>query len=228
MLSYSLSVVRPHSLTNHIWRISTPFPSWRWCVVSWQPGPLMLRAGAGWVNGRRGSTPGRSERAALSQTGMCVTAAGALSRGVRPSWFILPSDEGRGCWGFVLGSPAQRNVSLHTQWWVMGTVCDVCNCSLGRALSRVMATCMSMEERQYMHCRKFSVFFLPFVAIQASYKQSYVVLTMAPVHFRAVSWIKAIRGMISTFLCCDYSNFVCSHYKIIIKHWLEQHKEYKW
>ena len=138
---------------------SRPLSALARCVAYWQPGPLMLRAGAGWVDGRRGSMPGRTERAALSHTGMCVTAAGALSRGVRPAWFILDLWRGKRLPGLCAGSSTQRNVFLHTQWWVMGTVCDVCNCSLGRALSRVMATCMSVEERQYMHCRKFSVFF---------------------------------------------------------------------
>lgn len=82
----------------------------------------------------------------LSQTWMCVTAACPFSRGVHPTACIfLPSWWGGRAGELCAGILVQRNVFLHTQWLVMGTVRTTCNCSLERALSLIMATCRSVE-----------------------------------------------------------------------------------
>lgn len=63
----------------------------------------------------------------------------------QPAFSSPPDGEaepgGRLCAGILV----QRNVFLHTQWLVMGTVRTTCNCSLERALSLIMATCRSVE-----------------------------------------------------------------------------------
>lgn len=82
----------------------------------------------------------------LSQTWMCVTATCPFSRGVRPTaCMFLPSWWGGRAGELCAGILVQRNVFLHTQWSVMGTVRTTCNCSLERALSLIMATCRSVE-----------------------------------------------------------------------------------
>lgn len=82
----------------------------------------------------------------LSQTWMCVTAARPFSKGVHPtacvfllSWWVGRATE------LCAGILVQRNVFLHTQWLVMGTLRTMCNCSLERPLSLIMATCRSVE-----------------------------------------------------------------------------------
>ena len=190
--------VYPYSATPFSQQLSRPLSAPARCVSLLAARAVYTpEAGAGWV-GAGGKEMGLQvwKGRTVPHRDVRDSSRRALSRGVVRPGPSRTSDEGPGCCRLLCrGVPAQRNVFLHTQWWVMGTVCDVCNCSLGRALSRVMATCV--EERQYMHCGKFSVFFFSsFVGMRASGRS------------RVMRFFYSGTCTDFCFVFCDYSTFV--------------------